>query len=73
VRALVAHTLREIEASGTIDPTARARLLLYGSQILVKVIETSEFEKRLEEMATQVRELKRQREADQGVAWGRAR
>lgn len=68
VRALVAHTLREIEASTTIDPTSRARLLLYGSQVLAKVIETTDVEQGLKEMEKKIQDLKRRREVEQGHA-----
>lgn len=62
MRALVASVLREVEAATSMDPADRARLLLYGAQVLTKVIETCETQAKWERVAKQVRELLEDRE-----------
>jgi hypothetical protein len=54
VRALVAHALRQIEDDTSLPLADRARLLFYGSQVLLKAIDEAENERRREELDSEL-------------------
>jgi hypothetical protein len=60
--SLVATTIRSVEADNSMDPAQRARLLFYGAQVLMTAIGKCDYEKKLDEMITTLRELKKARE-----------
>lgn len=58
-RALIAATIRSVEADTAMDPAQRARLLFYGAQTLMTAISKCDLDRKLDDLIAQLRDAKK--------------